>query len=169
MSFPMSSLMTNYFIWLKSMQNSFNLLLYRDGFISNKKSISSTFFKGILFSIIVIIIILICSSLQLVLFISNNKKSINSTFFKAILFSINVIIINLICYSLQFQEGTGCNTSQSFIWYSVSIHIVFLSSIPASNSCKLIKLLIMEGVRGSGALRWVPGESWEVVPLLTSL
>ena len=100
MSFPMSSLMTNYFIWLKSMQNSFNLLLYMDGFISNKKSISSTFFKGILFSIIVIIIILICYSLQLVRFISN-KKSINSTFFKAILFSINVIIINLICYSLR--------------------------------------------------------------------
>ena len=167
MSFPMSSLMTNYFIWLKSMQNSFNLLLYMDGFISNKKSISSTFFKGILFSIIVIII-LICYSLQLVRFISN-KKSINSTFFKAILFSINVIIINLTCYSLQFQEGTGCNTSQSFIWYSVSIHIVFLSSIPASNSCKLNKLLTMEMVRGSGALRWVPGESWEVVPMLTSL
>ena len=168
MSFPMSSLMTNYFIWLKSMQNSFNLLLYMDGFISNKKSISSTFFKGILFSIIVIIINLICYSLQLVRFISNNK-SINSTFFKAILFSINVIIINLICYSLQLQEGTGCNTRQSFIWSSVSIRIVFLSSIPVSNSCKLIKLLIMEGVRGSGALRWVPGESWEVVPMLTSL
>ena len=85
---------------------------------------------------------------------NSNKKSIISTFFKSIiLFRFILLIVNLICYLVQFQEGTGCNTSQSFIWYNISIYIGFVSSIPATNLLSFMNL-------------WL-GKEWEVQVLGT--
>ena len=70
-----------------------------------------------------------------------------------------MIIVNLKRYIRQCQQGTGSNTIKSLIWFNISIHIVFISSIPASNLCKVYEPLIREEARGSSA-PWIARSSW---------